>query len=391
MGYQLRMSAEIQDWLENLRTADPPRARLVAEALAALAAGGASVGPPLVRPADPADPGPAEAELDPRAALDQAYQDQLEQLAAMRRRVADAAALARQFSAQIGDLGALRVRLAEQREEASAADDAGRVEAVQQAMADVDRQAATLRERLPQVTSAEQALTRQSYQQQVRTEELRIRKETLKARYTAAEGECMVIRASAALDADLSGQPDPEPDAARPETTAAATQAKLQAITADIERELRRAGQPASVAGLPALLELRPEVPGPEAGSAAETSILFAVEPPGTALLIAVLDGGEAIREHHGEAVSAARDVLRQTRSSQAARASRAQLSGCCRGAGRVRVSRTRRRAAGPARQRRSAPRPAGRSPSARRAAGPSSCQSRPRPRTGRDGRFPGR
>jgi phage shock protein A len=323
VGYQLRMSGEIHDWLEQLGTADPARARLVAEALAALAAGGASLGLPLVRPADPDHPGSAETELDPRAQLDQAYQDQLEQLAALRRRVAEAATLARQFSTQLGDLGSLRVRLAEQREEASAAGDASRAETVQQAIVDVDRQVATLRERLPQVTSAEQALARQSYQRQVRSEELRIRKETLKARYTAAEGECMVARATAALDADLNGEPDPdgEPDpergAAQPGTTAAAAQAKLQAIAAQIENELRQPGQPASVAGLPALLELRPGVPAQDDASGAETSILFVVEPPGTARLIAVLDGGEAIREHHGEAVSAARDVLRQARSSQ--------------------------------------------------------------------------
>lgn len=317
MGYQLRMSGEIHDWLEQLGTADPARARLVAEALAALAAGGASLGPPLVRPADPDHPGSAETELDPRAQLDQAYQDQLEQLAVLRRRVAEAATLARQFSTQLGDLGSLRVRLAEQREEASAAGDASRAETVQQAIADVDRQVATLRERLPQVTSAEQALARQSYQRQVRSEELRIRKETLKARYTAAEGECMVARATAALDADLDGEPDPERGTGQPGTTAAAAQAKLQAIAAQIEDELRQPGQPASVAGLPALLELRPGVPAQDDASGAETSILFAVEPPGTARLIAVLDGGEAIREHHGEAVSAARDVLRQARSSQ--------------------------------------------------------------------------
>jgi phage shock protein A len=317
MGYQLRMSGELHDWLDQLHTADPARARLVGEALAALAAGGASLGPPLVRPADPDHPEPAETELDPRAQLDQAYQDQLEQLATQRRRVAEAATLARQFSTQLGDLSSLRVRLAEQREEASAAGEDSRAEAVQQAIADVDQQVTALRERLPQVTSAEQALARQSYQRQVRTEELRIRKETLKARYTAAESECMVARATAALDADMDGEPGPEPDAIQPGITAAAAAAKLQAIAAEIEDELGGAGQPASAARLPALLELRPGVPAGEAGGGTETSILFAVEPPGTALLIAVLDGAGAIREHRGDAVAAARDVLRQAQAGQ--------------------------------------------------------------------------
>jgi phage shock protein A len=309
------MSDEIHDWLANLRTADPARAGLIAEALAALAAGGASLGPPLVRPADPDQPSLAEVELDPRAQLDQAYQDQLGQLTAMRRRIAEAATLARQFSTQIGDLSALRVRLGEQGEEASAAGDSGRAEVVQQAIADVDGQLATLRERLPQVTSAEQALVRQSYQQQVRTEELRIRKETLKARYTAADGEGKVARATAALDAGLSGEPAPDEGAAQPGSAAAAAQVKLSAITAEIEEELRRTGQPAGAAGIPALLELRPQVPAVGAGGVAGTSILFAVDPPGTALLIAVLDGDDAIQEQREDAVAAAQEVLRQARS----------------------------------------------------------------------------
>jgi hypothetical protein len=86
-------------------------------------------------------------------------------------------------------------------------------------------------------------------------------------------------------------------------------------VAAEIEGELRRAGQPGSVAGLPVLLELRPEVPAAEPGQAAETSILFAVDPPGTAVLIAVLDGGAAIRERRDDAVSAARDALQAARS----------------------------------------------------------------------------
>ena len=294
MGYQLRMSGEIHNWLTGLRAADPPRASLVAEALTALAAGGASLGPPLVRPADPAHLPPEPAELDPRERLDLAYQDRLEQLTALRRRVADAATLARQFSTQIDELGALRAQLAGQRQEALAAGDTSRAGAVQQAIADVDGQVATLRERLPQVTAAEQALSRQSAQVTNQVETLRVRKETLKARYTAAEGERRIAEATAVLDA--------EP------WDAATADAKLQEITDEIERELGQAAPPAGAAGAPVLLELRPE---------AETSILFAVEPPGTALLIAVLDGGGAIREHRDDAVTAARDVLRQVRAGQ--------------------------------------------------------------------------
>jgi hypothetical protein len=46
--------------------------------------------------------------------------------------------------------------------------------------------------------------------------------------------------------------------------------------------------------------------------------ILFAVEPPGAALLIAVLEGLDAVADRYGEAVLAAADVLRDVREGQA-------------------------------------------------------------------------
>jgi hypothetical protein len=48
MGYRLQMSAEIYDWLAELRASDPSAAALAARALAALAADGDRLGPPLV-------------------------------------------------------------------------------------------------------------------------------------------------------------------------------------------------------------------------------------------------------------------------------------------------------------------------------------------------------
>jgi hypothetical protein len=45
VGYRLQMSAEIYDWLAELRGSDPPSAALAARALAALAADGDRLGP----------------------------------------------------------------------------------------------------------------------------------------------------------------------------------------------------------------------------------------------------------------------------------------------------------------------------------------------------------
>ena len=83
MGYRLQMSAEIHDWLADLRDSDPPAGLLVGQALSALAEEGSALGPPLVAPADRPQPD----EL--AAALDRQYADWLESMTVMRRRVAE--------------------------------------------------------------------------------------------------------------------------------------------------------------------------------------------------------------------------------------------------------------------------------------------------------------
>jgi hypothetical protein len=60
-------------------------------------------------------------------------------------------------------------------------------------------------------------------------------------------------------------------------------------------------------------MELRPGAPG-DSG----IRILFAIEPPGTALLIAVLEGHDAVRDHYREAVTLAAGVLQRVRAGQA-------------------------------------------------------------------------
>ena len=56
-------------------------------------------------------------------------------------------------------------------------------------------------------------------------------------------------------------------------------------------------------------MELRPGVPAD-----GDIRILFGVEPPGTALLIAVLEGRDAVQDHYREAVLLASEVLRRSR-----------------------------------------------------------------------------
>lgn len=106
MAYLLRMSAEIHDWLTNLRATDPTTARLAAEALTALTGEDGGLGPPLVSSLADAAP-----QADLPGALDQSYQHRLERLQRVRRAVADVAALARDVQLQIAELESLRASL----------------------------------------------------------------------------------------------------------------------------------------------------------------------------------------------------------------------------------------------------------------------------------------
>jgi Helix-turn-helix domain len=297
MAYRLRMSGEIRDWLADLRGSDPPAALLVGQALTALIDEGDRLGPPLVvslaRPMRPADL--AEA-------LDRSYQDRLGRLQIVRRLAADTAALAREIQIQVTDLELLQTRLGNQRRQALDAGDSPAAAGAADELAAAEGQLAELRPLLPGVTEAERRLTEQSQLMQAQVDRSRTRKEVLKARYTAALAEQTAHEAYVAVG-PADGGPREGPGV--PGTEAAG---RLGQVIGEIEREL---GGEDSAEGL---LELRPGAPG----DGDDTRIIFAVEPPGTALLIAVLEGRDAVQERHREAVAASAELLRQAQAGQA-------------------------------------------------------------------------
>ncbi len=313
MGYLLRMSAEIHDWLADLGRGDPPAALLAGEALAALMSAGASLDAPLVTAvADPRLPG------EPAEALDLSYQVRLEQLQVARRRAAGVASLVQDAQTQLAELEPSLARLADQRRVALAADLPEEAATLAGQLAAAERDAAELRRLLPQLTGAERRLRAQLEQLQQRTDAFRVRREVLKATHTAARAELLVEEAIAAAgQPDAANQPDAAPspaDAAPSPADAAANQpdageaaARLRAVADEIERELGRQPWPEG------LSELRPGAPGDS-----DIRILFAVEPAGTALLIAVLEGREAIRSQYAEAATLAAEALRAVRAGQA-------------------------------------------------------------------------
>ncbi len=297
MAYRLRMSGEIRDWLADLNGSDPPAALLVGEALTALIGEGDQLGPPLVvslarsaRPADLAE------------ALDRSYQDRLGRLQIMRRLVGDAVTLARDIEIQVTDLELLQTRLGDQRREALDAGDSAAAARTADELLAAEDQLAELRRLLPGVSEAERRLAGQNQLMQAQVAAFRTRKEVLKARYTAALAEQTAHEAAAAVGR--------APDRPRegPNVPGAEAADRLGQVIDEIEREV--ADEPSAEG----LLELRPGAPGDGDG----IQIIFAVEPPGTALLIAVLEGRHAVRDRRREAIEASAVLLRRARAGQA-------------------------------------------------------------------------
>jgi hypothetical protein len=255
------MSAEICEWLTGLAVGDPDTAMALGQALVALADAGPDLGPPVVVALD--DPAPS---ADP-AELDDSFQNRLDRLQTLRRAVA-----------QVSHLGEeVREHIAELQKSQSTAE------------------IAELRRLLPRLDRAEHRLTATSQQEQAEVDALRTRKEILKARFTAAS----VNRALAENFADEAvgtGQDK----AAQDSSAIAQADEQLKDVTSQIERELGRQAVPEE------LIELRP--------GADDIRVIFAIEPPGTALLISVLEGGAAAQGQHGNAVAVSAEVLRQVR-----------------------------------------------------------------------------
>jgi phage shock protein A len=306
MGYRLQMSGEIHDWLAGLRDSDPPAALLVGEALTALAAEDGSPGPPLVVSlADSARPGGLP------EALDRVYQERLNSQQALRRRVADVVTLQRDIERQIADLRALQAAPEGQQQGPPAADPAGEAPPTAAERAAADDLIAELERLLPGVIKAGERLTATGQRRQMETDAFRTRKEALRATYEAAQAARLIERATG-QDRGDGGTGHEEPGSPVADATA-----RIREITDQMEQELR--GQPP----IEDLMELRPGAPG-DSG----IRILFAIEPAGTALLIAVLEGHDAVRDHHREAATLAAGVLQQVRGGQAPEATAHTFAG---------------------------------------------------------------
>ena len=286
MGYQLRMHQEIRDWLTGLRRTEPELARLVGEAVLALLDAGETLGPPLVVPLGSALRPPE----DPRQTLDYAYQRQLEMLTQVRRGVADVATSRKRIELTVGQLEQQAATLAGQRGHAldTGHDDVAREAASREA--GIQARLSQLRRQLDTLAGDEERLTTASQRLQARVELFRVEKETIKASYTAAEATRMAREAFAGIGLDVS---DLQTMAAEADATSgiAGTATAADELLLEI-RDL--APQSADHPGLldedevrlpPGVMELRPGAPGD-----VRAGLLFAVQPPDTAVLVGQVD-----------------------------------------------------------------------------------------------------
>lgn len=130
----------------------------------------------------------------------------------------------------------------------------------------------------------------------------RVRKEVLTARYVAAQARLVIYQSLAA--AGPAGDDDGQAGDEGAESVSA--KASLLDVIAEMEREL---GLPAWPDGL---MEMRPGAPG-DIG----IRVLFAIEPPGTALLLSALEGPDAVKDHYLQAIVLSADILGRVRAGQ--------------------------------------------------------------------------
>jgi hypothetical protein len=223
----------------------------------------------------------------------------------VRRGAADAEALVQDIRKQAADLESAQENLKDLLRRLLDTGKAQEAEQAAAALAAAQQQADQVQRLLPKAAEASQRLGAATRHLQTRANAFRGRKEVLKASYTSAHFSLLIQESTAGTGPAGDSRDRQQED--RDEATSAAEARLLRDAIAQMERELGQETWPQG------LMELRPA--GPEDTA---VRILFAVEPPGTALLIAVLDGPEAVRNQYLEAILLSADMLRQVRAGRA-------------------------------------------------------------------------
>jgi phage shock protein A len=300
MASKLRMSAEIAEWLGDLRESDPATAPEVGAALLAVMDAADATSLAFVTST-------RELDEDPRVQLDLAYQRLLKAMQQVRRRRADAAMHRKRLERELGERAGTEAD-----------------------HADLERELATARKR-------EDALTGQSQQLQILIDAFRTQKEVAKAVVTATRARQSIQEAlgTAGIEQDDTGDEAEAEAAARADEELARAERLLgSAMTAVGLRPRSPAAGPSG----PEVLELHADPLGtnvrilfgtePASTEPASTEPASTEpaspepastepagpEPASTVTLLAVLEGEEAISEHRDDAVDLASELLAEIR-----------------------------------------------------------------------------
>ncbi|GAA1301440.1 hypothetical protein Psi02_28710 [Planotetraspora silvatica] len=254
MTYRVRMSAEVREWLSTLLTQDPEKGRVIGEAVAVLFECGAETGPPLVIPLQS-----ALRTQNPGSALDYCYRRVLQLLQQVRRDVADLATARKRRELQISRTGH-------------------------------EQDALVARRRYEELVREEERAALQSQRLQAKVDMFRVRKEAVKANYTAAQARREIDEALAA-----GGEPGVSERAVDDMTAAQAAINELLQVADDLQQEL------SDDAANEGSSELRLE--------SADLRLLFAAESPDIAVLL-VVGMGQDWGAWYDEALSLAQAEL---------------------------------------------------------------------------------
>jgi DNA-binding XRE family transcriptional regulator len=206
----------------------------------------------------------------------------------VRRGVADVATSRKRLELQASSLEQQAASLAGQREVALRAGQEDLADGARSRAAAVEEQLSDLRRQLLRLTGEEAKLTAASQRLQGKVEAFRIRKETIKATYTAAEASQSVREVIADLGEAGDVDEAPGPDASSVAFGEAGAGNELLEEIREHAPDSQAGGEPEdheTIPPPPGMMELRPGAPeGIRAG------LLFLVEPRDTALVVAYVE-----------------------------------------------------------------------------------------------------
>jgi len=227
-------------------------------------------------------------------------------LTKVRRGVADVATSRKRVELMVSSLEQQAAKLAGQREHALGAGNESLAMQARSREAGIQQRLSELHRQLHTLTGEEDRLTVASQRLQAKVEAFRVQKETIKARYTAAEGVQSVRAAFAIISRDTTDLEETytETDSESDLASASAAENELRQEIRDLMLSWPGNSGPAEEDDIhvpPGMMELRPGAPDyPRAG------VLFVVEPSGTAVLVGWVEDPGGSRRDYREAIETA-------------------------------------------------------------------------------------